>query len=187
MRKSFKPESIVFPEPVLVLGTYDKDNNPNAMTAAWGGIYDTNQIYICLSSNHKTSENIRERHEFSVSFATKETVVIADYFGIKSGYDENKIDKANVIVMRCENVNAPIFKEFPVSLECRTVSIKDDGTTMYVIADIVSISACEEVLDESGRIDISKVNPICYDASRHGYYVVGDMVGSAFKDGKIIK
>ena len=187
MRKNFKPDSILFPMPVLIIGTYDKDLKPNAMTAAWGCIYDTNQVYVCLASDHKTSENIRKRRVFSLSFATKETVAIADYFGIKSGYKEDKITKAKVVAKDCEDIEAPYFEAFPVFLECKVSKIKDDGQTMYVIADILNISATEEVLNEKGKIDISKLHPICFDPATNGYNVVGKRVGDAFKEGLKIK
>lgn len=48
MRKDFKPNPWLYPMPVLVIGTYDKDNNPNAMTAAWGSIYDYDKLEINL-------------------------------------------------------------------------------------------------------------------------------------------
>ena len=187
MRKNFKPESMIFPLPVLVLGSYDKDEKPNAMTASWGGIYDTNQVFICLASDHKSSANIKDTHEFSVSFVTKNTTIIGDYFGIKSGYKEDKIAKSKVIVKKCGNINAPYFEEFPVFLECKVSSIKEENKTIYLVADIVNISADEKVLNEKGRIDISKLEPICYNPSMHTYNVVGEQVGCAFKDGEKIK
>ena len=36
MRKDFGSKDWVQPMPVLVLGTYDEEGKPNAMTAAWG-------------------------------------------------------------------------------------------------------------------------------------------------------
>lgn len=35
---------LIFPMPVLIIGTYDKDGVPNAMNAAWGMISDMNEI-----------------------------------------------------------------------------------------------------------------------------------------------
>ena len=187
MRKNFKPESMLFPLPVLVLGSYDKEGKPNAMTASWGGIYDTNQVFICLASDHKSSENIKERHEFSISFATKDTVVISDYFGIKSGYREDKISKSKVTVKKCEHIDAPYFEEFPVFLECKVYSLKEENETIYLVADILNISAKESVLNEKGRIDISKLEPISYNPSMHTYNIVSEQVGWAFKEGEKIK
>lgn len=42
MRKNFGAKTWLYPMPVLIVGTYDEGGVPNAMNAAWGGIYDTN-------------------------------------------------------------------------------------------------------------------------------------------------
>ena len=71
MRKNLGPKSLVYPEPVLIIGTYDQKGTPNAMNAAWGGVSDVNEIHICLSAEHKTTKNILKNKEFTVSFGTK--------------------------------------------------------------------------------------------------------------------
>ena len=96
MRKDFGSQTWMFPMPVLIIGTYDENGKPNAMNAAWGGIYDYNQIMICLSS-HKTTDNIRKNKAFTISFATEDTVVASDYVGIVSQNKvPNKIEKAGL-------------------------------------------------------------------------------------------
>ena len=70
MRKNFGAKTWLYPMPVLIVGTYDENGNPNAMNAAWGRIYDTNQVMICLSDDHRTTENIKKTGAFTVSFAT---------------------------------------------------------------------------------------------------------------------
>ena len=35
--KSFKSTAWILPQPVLIIGTYNKNGKPNAMNAAWGG------------------------------------------------------------------------------------------------------------------------------------------------------
>ena len=35
--RSFKSTAWLLPQPVLIIGTYDKEGKPNAMNAAWGG------------------------------------------------------------------------------------------------------------------------------------------------------
>ena len=58
MRKNFGRKTWLYPMPVLIVGSYDEKGVPNAMNAAWGGIYDTDQIMVCLAHDHKTTENI---------------------------------------------------------------------------------------------------------------------------------
>ena len=87
MRKNFGQKTWLYPMPVLIIGTYAEDGTPNAMNAAWGGIYDTNLVMVCLADDHKTTENIKKTEAFTVSFATADTVVPCDYVGIVSAND----------------------------------------------------------------------------------------------------
>ena len=92
MRKDLGSKMNFLPLPVLMIGTYDKDGKANVMNAAWGGVYDYGKIYISLSK-HKTTENLELKKAFTVSFATKKTEEISDYFGVVSGNKEDKIAK----------------------------------------------------------------------------------------------
>ena len=185
MRKNFGAKCWLYPMPVLIVGTYDENGAPNAMNAAWGGIYDTNLVMVCLADEHKTTENIRKNGAFTISFATESTVAPCDYVGIVSANDEpNKFEKAGFHAEKSEFVNAPIIKELPMTVECRLAKFTEDG---ICIGEIVNISADECVLDENGKIDAKKLQPIIYDSVSHAYWGFGEKVGQAFSDGKSIK
>ena len=171
--------------PVLIIGTYDENGTPNAMNAAWGGIYDTNQVMVCLADDHKTTENIRKTGAFTVSFATAGTVVPCDYVGIISANKvPDKFERAGFHATRSEFVNAPIIDELPMTVECKLIKFNEDG---ICVGEIVNVSADESILDEGGRIDAVLLDPICYDSVTHAYRRLGEKVGQAFSDGKKIK
>jgi flavin reductase (DIM6/NTAB) family NADH-FMN oxidoreductase RutF len=171
--------------PVLIVGTYDENGTPNAMNAAWGGIYDTNQVMVCLADDHKTTENIRKTGAFTLSFATAKTVAPCDYVGIVSANDEpDKLAKAGFHATNSEYVNAPIIEELPMTVECKLAKFNEDG---ICIGEIVNVSADESVLDENGKVDAKKLDPIIYDSVTHAYWSFGKKVGQAFSDGKKIK
>ena len=170
--------------PVLIIGTYDENGTPDAMNAAWGGIYDTNLVMVCLADEHKTTENIKKTGAFTVSFATAKTVVPCDYVGIVSANDEpNKLEKAGFHAVKSAHVNAPIIEELPMTVECKLVKFNEDG---ICIGEIVNVSADESVLDENGKVDAKKLDPIIYDSVSHAYFSFGERVGQAFSDGKKI-
>ena len=184
MRKNFGAKTWLYPMPVLIIGTYDENGVPNAMNAAWGGIYDTNQVMVCLADDHKTTENIKKMGEFTVSFATVKTVAACDYVGIVSANDDpDKFEKAGLHAVKGDFVNAPIIKELPMTVECKLIKFNEDG---ICIGRIVNVSADEDVLDENGRIDAKKLDPIIYDSSTHAYWSFGEKVGKAFSDGKTL-
>lgn len=87
MRKNFGTKFWFYPLPVLVIGTYDENGNPDAMNAAWGGLYDADKVVLCLSAGHKTTKNIQAKGAFTVNFADGAHAVSADYVGMKKGWD----------------------------------------------------------------------------------------------------
>jgi flavin reductase (DIM6/NTAB) family NADH-FMN oxidoreductase RutF len=150
MRKNFGAKTWLYPMPVLIVGTYDENGTPNAMNAAWGGIYDTNQIMLCLADDHKTTENIRKTGAFTVSFATAKAVVPCDYVGIVSANDvPDKFAKAGFHATKSAYVNAPIIEELPMTVECKLIKFNEDG---ICIGEIVNVSADESILDGNGKV-----------------------------------
>ena len=185
MRKNFGVKNWLYPMPVLIVGTYDVNGVPNAMNAAWGGIYDTNLVMLCLADDHKTTANIKASGAFTVSFATAKTVTSCDYVGIVSANDvPNKFAKAGFHAKRSELINAPIIEELPMTVECKLVKFNEDG---ICIGEIVNVSADESVLDDGEKIDVKKLDPIIYDSASHAYWSFGEKVGRAFSDGKKLK
>lgn len=183
MRKNFGSKPWIYPEPVLIIGTYDEFGKANAMNAAWGGIYDYDKLEINLSE-HKTTANLRLKKAFTVSIATKSTLIVSDFVGIVSANDDkNKMEKANLHDTKSEFVDAPIFNEYPLTLECEMVSLGDD---LRLVGKIINISADESILT-NGKIDPMKLEAISFDPVNNKYLVVKEAVGNAFKDGLKLK
>ncbi len=186
MRKSLGAKTALYPMPVFIIGTYDENGVPNAMNAAWGGISEEKEISICVSNDHKTTYNFLKTGFFTVSIADAKNVVAADYVGIASANKEkDKIKKAGWTAVRAENVNAPIFNELPLALECKLKSY--DSESCRLVGEIVNISADESILDKDGKIDLKSFSPITYDPFGHNYIALGEVVGKAFSDGLKLK
>ena len=185
MRKNFGSKSWLYPMPVLIIAAYDQAGVPNAMNAAWGGMFTDEHIGICISQGHKTTKNILATRAFTVSMATAEQVVACDYVGIVSGNREHdKVAKAGFTTERSEVVNAPMIKELPMTLECEMVSY--DEESCHLVGRIVNVSADESILTD-GKIDYAKLRPITYDPVNHHYVELGAKAGNAFSDGKKLK
>lgn len=185
VRKNYGSKSWLYPMPVLIVGTYDENGFPDAMNAAWGGIYENNQLMLCLAQDHKTTENIKKTGAFTVSFATAKTVSECDYVGLVSAKDvPDKFQKAGFHAVKSEFVNAPVIEELPVTVECKLIKFNEDG---ICIGEIVNISADECVIDENGRIDVKMLDPIIFDGATYAYWNFGEKVGQAFSDGKKIR
>ena len=174
--------------PVLIIGTYNEKGEANAMNAAWGGQWDANEIIISMGS-HATTENLKRNGEFTVAFATKQTMVASDFVGIVSAKnDPKKMEKTGWTIKKATKVNAPVFTDFPMTLECRIKEKYDESETgYYLVAEIVNILADEKYLAEDGNPDLTKMDLIIYDPIHHGYIQLGNRVGNAFSDGKALK
>lgn len=186
--KSFGPKAWILPQPVLIIGTYDKEGKANAMSAAWAGHWDANEIMISMGS-HATTENLNNCPDFTVAFATQDTMVASDFVGIVSSKkDPNKMAKTGWNVVKAENVNAPVFTNFPMTLECRIKQKYDESETgYYIVAEIVNIIVDEKYLAEDGKPDVEKMQLITFDPVHLGYIALGQRVGNAFADGKELK
>ena len=180
MKQNLK-EMVFTPEAVLVIGTYDENEVPNAMNAAWGIQTDMKEISISMAV-HKTTDNIAVKKAFTVAFATRKTMVAADYFGIESGRNVNKIEKAGCHAVKAPNIDAPVFEEFPLTLECTFKSF-DNG---ILIGDVVNVIADDSILTE-GKVDLDKLQPIIFDSSMNKYRAIGEIVGNAFQEGMKLK
>lgn len=186
MRKNFGAKPYTYPQPVLIIASYDENGTPDAMNAAWGGISDDTQISMCLSAGHKTVKNILKRKAFTVSMADAAHVTACDYVGIVSANDvPDKLEKAGFHTTRSEFVDAPLIDELPMTLECRLVSYDEESCRM--VGEIVNVSAEESVLDKNGKIDPEKLQPITFDPVNNAYLKLGEKVGNAFRDGLALK
>lgn len=186
MRKNFGAKPILYPMPVLLIGSYDENGVPDVMNAAWGGMSEENEISICVSEDHKTTSNVIKRGAFTVSVADAENTVAADYVGIVSANDlPDKVKRTGWHATKSEFVDAPLFDELPMALECRLKSY--DGETCRMVGEIVNVCADERILGEDGKIDLAKFRPITYDPVHHTYRVLGEVVGKAFCDGNKLK
>lgn len=186
--KNFKPKAWMLPQPVLVIGTYDADGTPNAMNAAWSGQWDMNEIMISMGS-HETTENLNRCPDFTVAFATVDSMVAADFVGIVSGRTvHDKIEKTGWKASKAENVNAPMFDVFPMTMECRIKEkLYESKSGYYIVAEIVNIVCDDKYLAEDGKPDVEKMKLITFDPIHNGYIALGSRVGNAFHDGQVLK
>ena len=178
----------MLPQPVLIIGTYSEDGTPNAMNAAWGGQWDRGEIMISMGA-HATTENLAHSADFTVAFGTKDTMVASDFVGIVSAKSNpDKMKKTGWTAVKSENVNAPVFTDFPMTLECRIKhKIDESEEGYYIVAEVVNILVDENYLTEDGQPDVQKMQLITYEPVTHSYVALGEKVGNAFCDGKKLK
>ncbi len=186
MKRSVGAKTLLFPTPVLMVGTYDQAGKPNLMNAAWGGVCCSQPPAVSVSLRSATYSHacIIERKAFTVGIACESRMAEADYVGIVSGRDVDKFAITGLTPVRSEMVDAPYAAEFPVVLECRLLHIVEIGLHTQFVGEIVDVKADTDVFGDDGQLDILKIKPLLYDTSHKGYHGVGPLLGKAFSVGK---
>ena len=168
----------------VVIGTYDENGTPNAMNVGWGGMCGSKYVNINISRRHKTTDNIFLKKAFTMSFADQAHLVETDYFGLATGFEENKIEKAGFHARKSDFVDAPLFDELPLTLECRVVEMSEVYGVIRIVGEVVNMSADESILGEDGLVDADKLQALSFDRVRKVYRTLGGVVGQAYADGK---
>lgn len=140
MKKNLGANPFLYPQPVLIVGSYDTDGTPDAMNVAYGGIVNSNRLQINIGVRHKTSDNIKATQAFTVAIADEKHLKEADYLGIVSGHEEkNKLEKAGLHPVKSSFVNAPVIEEFPITLECKVEQIEQYDKTLRIVGELLNM------------------------------------------------
>jgi flavin reductase (DIM6/NTAB) family NADH-FMN oxidoreductase RutF len=186
MKKSLGAKTIIYPIPVWVIGTYDKEKKPNAATVAWGGICCSQPPCVAISLRKATYSygNILENKAFTVNVPSEKYVTEAHYFGTVSGRNVDKFSETGLTSVKSELVNAPYVKEFPLVLECKLIHTIEIGLHTQFIGEIMDVKAEEFILKENQVTDIEKIKPVIFAPDSAGYYGIGKSLGEAFSIGE---
>ena len=186
MKTSLGPQLLLYPTPVLVVGTYDPDGKPNVMTASWGGICCSRPpcVNISLRKATYTYQNVLQRKAFTLSIPSEEYVRQADYFGLASGRDTDKFAAAGLTPERSAVVDAPYVAEFPLILECQLVHTAELGLHTQFVGEVVDVKIEPSALTADGNVDIRKIQPMLFAPGTKEYYGVGEFLGQAFSIGR---
>jgi flavin reductase (DIM6/NTAB) family NADH-FMN oxidoreductase RutF len=173
--------TLVYPTPVFVVGTYDKEGKPNVMTASWGGICCSQPpcVAVSLRKATYTHGNILARKAFTVSIPSEDHVQQADYFGLVSGRSGDKL-----AATKLTPVDAPYVKEFPLIVECKLAHVIELGLHTQFVGEVLDVKAEESVMAKGGLLEIAKVKPLVFAPDTQAYYGIGKFVGQAFSVGR---
>ncbi len=175
-RKHFSGGALTAPVPPVLVTVGDM-NKANIITIAWTGILATHppRTYISVRPERHSYNMLKENKEFVINLAPAALAEKVDFCGIYTGAKLDKFEKCALSRIESRNVAAPTIAECPIALECRVAEVIPMGTHDVFIADIVSVSCDESILDENGKILFNKANLLAY---AHGeYFKLGDIIG----------
>lgn len=176
-KQIWKAGNMLYPLPVVLVSVADGETQ-NILTVAWAGTVCTNppMVSISVRPERYSYEMIKKSGEFVLNLTTKELVYAADYCGVKSGRDVDKFRELKLTALPAEQVKAPLIEQSPVNIECRVVQVQKLGSHDLFLAEVLAVHADEKYLDEKGRFDLSKADPVVYS---HGtYYNLKEPLGT---------
>ncbi len=186
MKKSLGAQTLLYPAPVLVVGSYDDEGRPNAMTAAWGGICCSKPpcIAVSLQKIRYTYDSLMSKKAFTINIPSEKHVKEADYFGIASGRTEDKFAATGLTPVKGDFVDAPYIAEFPVNIECRILHVVEIGLHTQFIGEVLDVKMDEAAVSDADKDPIELIRPLLFATDSRNYYGVGTKVSKAFSIGK---
>lgn len=178
MKQSWKPGTMIYPVPAVLVSCGATPEEYNLFTVAWTGTVCTNppMCYISVRPERYSYEIIKRTGEFVINLTTRRLARATDWCGVRSGRDYDKFSQMGLTASPAAVVAAPVVEESPVAIECRVKQIVPLGSHDMFVADVVNVLVDEEYIDpESGRLDLQRAEPITYC---HGeYFSLGEVIG----------
>lgn len=176
-KQVWKPGNMLYPLPAVMVSVADRDGKPNIITVAWTATVCTNppMLSISVRPERYSYQSLVDTGEFVVNLTTEELVYATDFCGVRSGRDVDKFAHLKLTAEMGRVVRAPLIGESPVNIECKVQKVDKLGSHHMFLASVEAVHAGTEYMDEKGRFDLSKANPIVYS---HGeYYSLGKKLG----------
>ena len=186
-KKELKLHAMVAPTETVIVSAYDEKGNADACTLAFymvsSHVPPCVTIAINASQRRKTLKSILLQNAFTVGFPSAEQVREADYLGVESGYNTDKLKSIGFTVSKAKTVNAPIINELLLSLECKVVHTVTVGSHTQITGEVKSILADTSILDDKDKVVLEKLQPLIYDEEQLRYLSVGGSIADAFRTG----
>ena len=177
MKVPFKPGTLIYPLPAVMVSCGDAPENYNIITIGWTGTVcsDPPMCYISVRHERYSYDIIKRTGEFVINLTTVDLARITDWCGVRSGRDYNKFKEMHLTPQQGQLVKAPLIGESPLNIECRVRDIRPLGSHDMFIGQVVSVMVRKDLLDEEGRLHLEKAGLIAYS---HGLYQkLGDVIG----------
>ena len=186
-KKELKMRAMVAPTETVIVSAYDENGKADACTLAFymvsSHIPPCVTIGINATQKRKTLKDILETKAFVLGFPGADQVREADYIGVESGYNADKLKDVGFTVSEARTVHAPVINELRLSLECQVVHTVTAGSHMQITGEVKNILAEESILNENGRVLLDQLDPLIYDEEQGQYLHLGGKVADAFRPG----
>lgn len=183
MKKNIGSTLALYPTPAVVIGTMVEEK-VNWVLVGHLGIIGHDRVMISLHKPHHTNKGIIETGKLSVNIIDENLLQRADYVGIVSGA---KVDKSEVFKYYMGEAGAPVIEDSPLVMECEVVDNYKTETFDNFICKIANTYADEDILNEKGKVDYSKLKPVLFEMPNYNYLITGDVIAKCTTLGREYK
>ena len=169
-KRHIKPFRPVYPSPAALVTSVAPDGRANIITL--GEVYNLSIaepviVGISIAKARYSHELITATGEFVVNFPTAAMVRTVDACGCISGREIDKFLEFGLNPLPADRVQPPLIAECPLNIECRLSGVEVIGDHDMFKGEVLVEHADESVFDAEGRIDVARLDPLCY---LHGQY-----------------
>ncbi len=178
MKTNWRPGTLIYPLPAVLVSCGDCPENYNVLTVAWVGTIcsDPAMCYISVRPSRHSHALIMKTGEFVINLTTENLARATDWCGVRSGKDVNKFEAMHLTPEPAAVVKAPAIAQSPLSIECRVKEIKHLGSHDMFIAEVVNVMADEQYINsKTGKFEMENAGLIAY--SHGNYYTLGKKIG----------
>lgn len=179
MKENWKPGTVIYPLPALLVTCGATPQEWNMLTVAWTGTVCTNppMCYISVRPERHSYPLLMHTGEFTLNLTTESMVRAVDWAGVRSGADYDKWQQTGLTPIAGVAVSSPTIEESPLAIECRIKEVLHLGSHDMMIADVLNVRADTRWLDkDTGVFDLAASRPVAY---LHGkYFGLGELLGS---------
>ena len=178
MKQDWKPGTMIYPLPAVLVSCGSTPEEYNVLTVAWTGTIcsEPAMCYISVLPERHSYPILKKNMEFVINLTTKDMAFATDWCGVRSGKDYHKFEEMKLTPGKAKMVSAPIIEESPLCIECRVKEIVSLGSHDMFIAEVLNVKADEKYLDaETGKFDLVASGLMAY--VHGGYYELGKKIG----------
>lgn len=176
---TWKPGTMVYPAPAVLVTCGDSPENWNMLTIAWTGTICTNpaMLYISVRPERHSYPILVDNMEFTINLTTEKMLRATDWAGVRSGGEFNKWEETGLTPLPGEMVKSPTIEESPLAIECRIKEILHLGSHDMMIADVLSLRADDRFIDPAtDKFSLKEAGLMTY--VHGGYYALGELLGT---------
>jgi len=162
----------IAPRPICFASTIDKAGNVNLSPFSFFNLFSSNPPVVIFSPARRVRDNTTKHSLQNVLEVPEVVINIVDYNMVQQTSlascefpkGTNEFIKAGFTEEKATLVSPPMVKESKIKLECTVIEVKalgtEGGAGNLVICEVLCMHIDESILDESNKIDQTKIHHV---------------------------